>query len=169
MSITLSTTTHRTFEVITANNKVFLLKTAESDLVFQLFHNCMSNNSKSIHPCYETGKTAYSFGQFSPVEIDKAWNKVLDSMTFFLVEIREYVGDMKFLIRSICCAPSFYDIYQRLDKEMFTWRGEGEYNEDTNMWNYRDISADVPVVWDIDREAAQSALRHGLIPFWLWV
>ncbi|MCW7763475.1 hypothetical protein [Photorhabdus luminescens] len=169
MNITLSTTTHRTFEMITVTDKCFLLKTAGSDLVFQLFHKCMSNNSENLYPCYEDGSPAFSFGLFSPAEIEKAWNKVLDNMIFFLVEIRGYVGDMKFPIRSICCAPSFYALYQHLDKEMFTWRGEGEYNEDTDMWDYRDISADVPDVWKIDREAAKSALRHGLLPFWLWV
>ncbi|EBW7114655.1 hypothetical protein DQC29_22935 [Salmonella enterica subsp. enterica serovar Telelkebir] len=169
MAITLVSQSNTSFEIIKATDVCFLLTTPHREEVFTLYHCCDTAPARDRHLSYEDGKPAREFGLIPAIQIEQAWSAVLASTQCFCVKIVEYVGEMEFSSRTVCCAPSLPALWSRLDEEMQSYRGDGQYLPESETWDYGETMACVDNVYQADPVVIKEALRHRLISLWLWV
>lgn len=169
MNITLTSTTGTIFTIFSATDRNFFMKTPGNDLVYCLPHGCTDGfpcEGYARNECYES---VHSLGLIKRENISAAWEEVLLNYQFFTVSIMEYVGDMEFPKKTICAAPSLREIWQSLDEKMASYRGDGVFIKESDMWDYGETMACINDVQLMDRNVVKYALMHNLMTLWIWV
>ncbi|WP_061800053.1 hypothetical protein [Serratia ficaria] len=165
--IKLLTTTGVVFDVIEADDLRLRITIPQSDKVFTVYHHCAIGSA--VDECIlADGTIVHEYGKVMSREISNAWDWMLAGVTCFLVDIVEFVGDLEFHDKHICCAPSLEALEDQIEKAMPMWRGKGEYDSCYEMWDFGESSAQVFSIREVDRHATKLALQQRIILLWLW-
>jgi hypothetical protein len=140
----------------------------ETGYVYALYHGCLNQNTNDVYPVDEINNKITYTGVFARAEIDRAWNAALDEKHFYLVNITEFVGEMAFPNRKIYCADTEESFNLALNKEMGNLRGEGIFDEEENVWFYRESMAGVEKIREVDPDTGKFITENDLIPL-VWV